>query len=297
MASVSLSFVEAGEKLYPSMATSWASALRGQIDSVLDAAADAFSGAIALANQADYIIAYAAETWGALVQICSTCEALVYTGMTAALEAVDFALALTDPKGFASAVADALGFEKLAGTSRDWKHCSDVLALLASRDEFAPVGGAYVVGSSDERVAANGNALRALMRNTLLAQAAGCASFVGTAYDTADVSEDGEKTSYDSMISLRNELCSGLENEILQTADDEMAIELEDLRSDVYSEMTERAEQKARLRRVDFPARRPLVVAAYELYQDADRADEIGRLNAVRNIGFSPENGLIALSK
>lgn len=297
MASVSLTFVEAGEKLYPGMGTSWVAALRNQIDATLDAAAEAFADVIELANQADYIIAEAADTWGVLVQACATCEALVYTGMVEALQAVDFVQSITDPEGFAGSVADALGFNRLAGTSRDWKHYSETLITLANRPEFAAVHGAHVVGSSDERIENNDNALKALMRNTLLAQSAGCASFVGTASDTADVTEEVETTSYDSMISLRDDICAGLEAEMLQTDSDEMAIELEDLRSNVFSEMTERAEQQARLHRVDFPARRPLVVAAYELYQDADRADELGRLNAIRNIGFSPEGGLIALSE
>ena len=218
--------------------------------------------------------------------------------MAQALSLVPFSEASTDPEKFASDVADAVGFNKLANTTQDWKLYAETLATLANSPVFALESTEGLVAESSDRIIVeNANMLKTMMRVTLLSQAAGCCSFVGTVYDSADVQGGTETTSYDSMIVLRETVCDAIESEILRIEDDELAIELETMRADVYEAVTQRAEQQARLMHVDFPARLPLVTAAYELYEDADRADEIQRLNNVRHLGFSPSGGLKVLSR
>ena len=298
MSSVSLTFVEAGEKLFPGMLAGFLSELRQRIDDVLEDISEVFEAAARIAGAADYVVAAAAEVWGEIVALCSQTETLIFTGMAQALAQVPFREASTDPKQFASDVADAIGFNKLANTSQDWKQFAETLATLANNPVFALESTeGLVVDSSDRLIVENGNALKTMMRATLLAQAAGCCSFVGTVYDSADVQGEAETTSYESMIALRETVCDAIDAEILRVEDDELAIELEVMRADVYEAVTQTAEQQARLMHFDFPSRLPLVTAAYEMYEDADRADEIQRLNNVRHIGFSPSGGLKVLSR
>lgn len=93
---------------------------------------------------------------------------------------------------------------------------------------------------------------------------------------------------YDSQqaaISIRDELANDLDTEML-TADDETYIALQDLRSDMVRDLTDRAAKLKQVRNYTPNATLPALVIAHTIYQDALRDQDIVARNNISHPGF-----------
>lgn len=292
MATVTLKFVEAGELVYPSGGTNWLTSLRSSIGGVLEDIQTAYDSASNIVGQVDSVVANATRVWGDFQQICSVNSFLTQTGLGDALSLVGFT-GNENALSFAKNVVSALDCSSLIGTKTDFGQGARNLVNIANNVSLSPEPVDVPVYKSDQQIIIeNANAIKALARGTLIANAVGCASVIGT-----DDDESGQSISYDDFMQVRSDVCAAIDREILLTEDDGLAQSFESLRSVVHKTLTERARGAAKLVTLKNQIGKPLVVIAYEQYQDADRADEIGTMNAVRNIGFANSDAIKVLSE
>lgn len=292
VATVTLSFIESGELDNPSSSTDTLQAARESIESCGQAAVAGYERAVVASGAAETPMRIVTAAFIATRSLLSASAFLRDTGLFTAISSIAVETE-ADIKGLASALLSAVDCSKLAGTACNWRlGASDLSSCSMDEVLDAESTSGMAAGSLDQMAAANGNAVKSLCRAILAIEAAGCATMAGTDDDAS-----GELISYDALIDARDAVCDAIDAAELSTDDDELAIALEDLRSRVYLALTERARGRSRLITLDAPPGEPLVVTAYKRYGDASRADELARLNAVRNIGFAPAGGLKALSE
>ncbi|NKE43583.1 hypothetical protein HB662_02260 [Roseomonas frigidaquae] len=156
----------------------------------------------------------------------------------------------------AQALADAL-----RGLSPDPADSIRLLAPLAALQpvEATAADGVGLAQASGEAAAAG------LCRRAALAALARAAA-------------EASPPSYDAAVALRDQVCGLLAAEEVVAADageDATALALRDLRAAVLEDLTRRAADLARLRRVTVAEPLPALVHAYRLYEDLDRAEEV----------------------
>lgn len=137
--------------------------------------------------------------------------------------------------------------------------------------------------TSQDRMQSNRSALTALVRRSMIVQSAGMSAAISLPV-------------YDDAMALRGKLCAALDEESL-TASDKVYAALQNLRSSVYADITDRTRQSARLQTVTPVQVQPSLAMAYDLYEDVSRAGEIVDRNKVRHPGFIPVEPLKVLSK
>lgn len=124
----------------------------------------------------------------------------------------------------------------------------------------------------------NQNAFAALTRQSAL---------IGMAQASTDIEFD----SYDDAVVLRDEVAALLDDEMFllgNTDQDEVFLDLGTLRADVVTDITTRAANLERIKSVTFEQSVPALVASYNIYGTASRADEMVRRNKVEHPGFMP---------
>lgn len=103
-----------------------------------------------------------------------------------------------------------------------------------------------------------------------------------------EATRQSSEQDYDSQLSaiaVRDELAEDLDTEML-TADDETYIALQDLRSDMVRDLTDRAAKLKQVRNYTPKATLPALVIAHSLYQDALRDQDIVARNNISHPGF-----------
>lgn len=290
-ATITLKFTEAGALENPSSAKNWLQSLREEIDSALAKAQEIVDDTMNVVSVSDSVVSDVMGAWGTIQHQFNFNAFATQSGIAKALDLINLESSGSIAVLAANTVR-ALDCSRLVGTRTDFGNGSKSLTAIAQTDALEPVHTDGLIDQSSDQISENNvNALKAFMRQTLIIEAAGCASVCGTEDDGSDAA-----ISYDFLIEVRDSVCNAIDDEILRTDDDEMAQMLESLRSATHQTLTERARGEARLINLPVQTGMPLVVAAYQQYGDAERADEIARLNNVRNIGFAPAGGLIALS-
>jgi prophage DNA circulation protein len=121
-------------------------------------------------------------------------------------------------------------------------------------------------------------------------QAANQAAIINMVQQSAQVeaARASSTLDYDSAqdaIATRNELASALDAQ-MQTADDDTYLALQDLRSEMVQDLTERAAKLKQIRSYIPQATLPSLVIAHSLYQDANRAEDIVARNKIGHPGF-----------
>ena len=285
-ATLDLSFVESGALENPSGLLGKVEALRESVDSALSQAQAAYDKAVQVVSVSDSVISMGAQAWGQVQQMLTADAFLQSTGIAKAISLINIGSG-SDLLVLGRNVLGALNLTEIPVL--DWKRASHAMARLSADVVTAdPAPAASIPGTADAIAAENAEAVSMLVRSTLAIQAAGAASMVA----------DGEEgLSYDDLMSLQADVCDALDAAALECPDDELAQALDDLHDATHSALSDRARDSARLVEIDASAGTPLVVAAYRRYADAERADEIARINAVRHLGFSPAGGMIALSR
>ena len=92
-------------------------------------------------------------------------------------------------------------------------------------------------------------------------------------------------------------MLAAIDAEMERVTDDAMYETLEQARSAVWADVTERAENNVRLVNFTPPEVMPALVLAYDYYGDATREAEIVERNNVRHAGFVPAVPLKFLSQ
>lgn len=112
-------------------------------------------------------------------------------------------------------------------------------------------------------------------------------ALAGMAKSAADV----EFESYNDAVMLRDELADAIDDELLEigrTDDDQAYLDFNGLRAEMSRDVTTRAANLERIRNVTNLRALPSLVMSYDLYETADRADEIVARNKIRHPGFLP---------
>lgn len=284
-ATIDLVFVETGALENPSGLLGKIESLRKSIDEAMRSVQDAYDTAMEFASVADAVVSAGAQTFGQIQRLVSVNAFMQDSGIAKAVSLVKSGSG-SDLKTLGKNLARGLDLSSLTGVS--WSRATHSTASLSKSSVLAMESAeGLVAGSSDALIVEQGNAIKSMARSTLAIQAAGAATMVA---------EDGE-TSYDELISLQADVCDALDEAALSCPDDELAIVLADLRDSTYMALSESARDSARLIEMDVRPGTPLVVAAYRRYADAERTEEIAKINAVRHYGFSPASGLKALSR
>lgn len=144
-----------------------------------------------------------------------------------------------------------------------------------------------LAGSTRSRITVNDNARADLQRRTAIAQQARVLALAIT---------DGVVETADQAQALRDTLLDQIDDELENTDPDAATVwALAGLRTALTRDVGARAELLGQRSTFDTQAVMPALVLAHRVYQDAARADELVRRNAVRNPAFVPAGRLEVL--
>lgn len=278
MAAISLTFVEAGELAYPQQ-TGRAGRRAGTAADVLsESAFKAFLKRFSVAALPQFVSDQALRDIQQVVDTAA--EAMKYVQNPGALVGL-----LVDAGGLAAPNTLGAQLQGLFAAGSDLYRAADGLVGAARAVFFRDHASAAlrlhsqlpslpIVSRtrSSRQIVINQNAVRAVVRQQCLVQAAGCAVLM-----PAVVADD--------LLALRGQLQAAIDVELL-TADDDVVVALIDLQAAAHKDLTERVKDSARL--LTRVQTLPIAAAAlaYDLYDDAHRADEIVARNRVRHPGF-----------
>jgi prophage DNA circulation protein len=113
------------------------------------------------------------------------------------------------------------------------------------------------------------------------------ATLIGMARTTAGMTFE----SYDDAVKVRDELAGFIDNESLalgDTDDDQAYLDLQGLRASVIKDITDRAANLERVKEMIPSASLPALVTSYEIYDTANRDQEIVQRNKVQHPGYLP---------
>lgn len=283
--SFDLGFVEAGELTFPTASSATAGQVRMAADDLSAASVADFASVFGIDGVPDFVAA------AALQELTSVLGA-VQSGMRFTLPGIGGLIGAVLPELTSLMATPALLAGQVYGLFSGLLSIGDTPAyqgaafrsLLDTR-AVAALAPTAVSGATPARQAqtCNAAAIRALVRQALLVQAAGTASVMPLPV-------------YDDAIRQRDRLTADLEAESL-TASDTLFPALTDLRVKVWRDMTARSRDSARLGTVTPAEVTPAVALAYDLYENAGRDEEIVARNRIAHPGFLPVRPLQVLSR
>lgn len=283
----SLSFVESGELAFPLAGNATATQSRLAAANIETSAVADFAKAFKVTGLQDFVAAHAST---AITRVFGQ----VSGGSVRGLGALNFASRATAqltsalgqlaaPASLGLTIAGFLGVSNYATAGLRWVSLAQSLVRLSQLSGLGMPSAPTVYTPSRQQSYVNVAATNALTRQVLLAQAVGASSLV-----EADV--------YDDTIGLRNTLTAALDAESLSASDASYAA-LQDARSMVWKDLTDRSRDGARLTTKTPPDTTPAVVLAYDYYEDAERATDIVTRNRLRHPGFVPPLPLRVLTR
>lgn len=300
VASITITFVESGKYRFPNalvdtstLCDKVAQALKDSalgafvkefdLDGVTDFVKKAVSGDIAslLSNENLQFIGEMMETADGLADVANDVLSLVEGG----------------PKVLGGRIMDVLGLAGVGSTVAAWTTVARRISRLVESDDFNTAQNKKTDSAEATKIVIAVSAAEAFVRTIEIANAVQAVSQVGTERDKADAGSTAETIAYDDMISVRDEVLSAIDDEMLKTESDEVYRALEEARSAVFQDITARAENRARL--VDYTpvGVLPALVLAYERYGDATREAEIIERNHIQHGSFVPMKTLKLLNE
>lgn len=283
--SFDLGFVEAGELTFPTASSSTAGQVRMAADDLSTASLGDFASVFNVGGLPDFVAD------GALAELTSVLgtvqDGLRFVspdigGLTGAVLG-ELTSLVSVPSMLGSRLLGL--FDGLVSFEDTPSRQGQVFRALLNTRQSPSLAATPVSGATPSRLAQARNtaAVRALVRQLLLVQAAGTASLMPLPV-------------YDDAIRQRNRLTADLEAESL-TASDTLFPALTDLRVKVWRDMTARSRDSARLGTVTPAEVMPAVALAYDLYEEAGRDEEIVARNRIAHPGFLPVRPLQVLSR
>lgn len=283
----SLSFVESGELAFPAAGNATATQSRLAAANIETSAVADFAKAFKVTGAQDFVTADATT---AITSVFGQVSGGAVPGVDAfnyasrATSQLTSALSLLgSPTSLGLTIAGFLGVSNYATAGLRWAGLAQSLVRLSNLAGLGVPSAPSVYTPSRQQSYVNVSATNALTRQVLLAQAVGASSLA-----TADV--------FDDTIGLRNNLTAALDAESLNASDATYAA-LQDARSKVWKDLTDRSRDGARLTTRTPPDTTPAVVLAYDYYEDAERATDIVTRNRLRHPGFVPPIPLRVLTR
>ena len=331
MATVSMSFVEAGDLVFPSSSSSTQSVTRLTADGLASAAIEDFSSTFTVIGLQSFVAAAAQGRLSAMLGMVGTGQIGQLLGIAAsttnlATEAFSF---VDSPPALAQTLLNAFGLSGAAGAVAAWSGVVKLVLGTASSSAMQATAATDNPTPSRQQIEANAAALFALGRQLLLAQAVGISSLVGsdqdnpqaglaaltqqddgTAGQTTVVStgvivstvagitqpqDGGAQVTRDTVLSVREALLAALDAES-QRCGDATFDALQEARAAVYADLTLRVQAASPLTTTPPPQTMPMLAVAYELYADATRDAEILLRNGIRHPSFVPPQPLSVLT-
>lgn len=285
-----LTFVEAGQLNKPKAGTSWGDKLRAKVDSFMNEALGNFginmSNIDNLTNNiADVIDGSVSDVLGCLSDSpISSMFDLADTISDLANNAGS--LLSQSPLDFGKEFINTLGLGSYCNSVRNWRDCSKSLTDVVTSPKLT-----YT--KSDTSTDKANKAVTTFSRQIMLANAAGSASLIASSIDS-DTDDEQEVTtrSDDEIRQIRNGLLNSIDQEMINAEKDDNNLyeSLEDLYIDTYQTLTSEILQDSELVDVKLPTTTPLLVLAYDKYENAKRVDEIARRNNIINPCFASDN-------
>lgn len=285
VAKFGLTFVEAGELQFPTAAQSTATLSRGAAVSMEIAAANRFAAVFAVAKKLDSVINQAIAVYGKVLYVLSA-PAFALSGMLGfgslpgnitsitALMGAPLSLAW-NVAGLLNQSAKAKSGQLTASDSTTAPLVRGLVRMATDATLAEPAAQALVIGSSAWQIDQNTRAILALTRQLLLLQAVGLSSYL-------------QCSVYDDAKAVRDELVAAIDAETLWVADDDLYQALIAARSAVFNDLTERSRNSARLTTLTPADVVPMLVLAYDYYEDAGRDLEMVARNKISHPGFVP---------
>lgn len=296
-AQIQLAFVEAGELAFPTAGSSTQAQSRLAAQGVEDAAARTFANTFTVIGKADFVSEEASNELGSSIGAIAGGMGQAGTQVKGYVNTADATLSkarslMSNPLGLAYVVLDYLRLSDLSGGVQQWTDIARSVVRLLNTAGLRPLGYSSFTTPSRYTADANSQAVRALMRQGLIAQAVGASSFVGSPADSS------QTVSYDDQLAVRTDLIAAIDGEaLLLSTSDEVFDALQTARSRVWADMTTRSRDSARLTSITPPGAVPALVIAYDLYEDAARDTEIVNRNRVTHPGFVPPRPLRVLTR
>ena len=187
-----------------------------------------------------------------------------------------------------------------ATTINSWRKVARQISRLVKSDDLNTQEQSATSPLSETTavtIASHTETVQTLVRQVMIANVVGASTNVGTSTDRISESAPIKTMAYEELMGVRDEVLSAIDEELLKPVSDTMYIALEQARSAVWRDMTERAENKARLVEFTPPAVMPALVLAYNYYGDASREAEIIERNGIRHGGFVPAKTLKLLTE
>jgi len=279
MATFSATFIEAGQRIFPSSSADTSSNVTRHSDAARLAVQQSFASTFSTAGQPGWV---GSEAQSVLGQAADEINAVLQSvpGIPA-----EISTALADVSNLKSAISTLILTPLMLAGRIDGVISSisniftDPFAALLAYRGLALFGAGMppVAATTPARIqqAANQDATVALVQQlALIAEANVSATYTPAASSDAT--------------SLRDDIADRLDSAATATADDASYLALTDLRSAVVSDITTRAITLPRVSHVTPTATRPALALAYQIYGDARRDSAIIDRNHVRHPGFVP---------
>lgn len=294
-----LSFVESGELTFPSSADSTAALSRIAAGNLESASVFSFADVFSVLGQISYVSTQALSVYSRVLNflanpVFALASALGFSTLPGNLNSLlslfgspldlgwNFAGFLnvsplaksgTLTAASTSAAQDAILSPMVRGLTRMAN--DPILAQPAMTTSTAAVA---------VRLRQNEKAILAHARQLLLVQAVGLSSYLKCAV-------------YDDVVAVRSELAAALDAEATLATDDDLYQAITAARTAIWRDLTERSRGSARLVTITPPAVLPMLVIAYDYYEEAGRDAEIVARNGIGYPGFVPANPLRVLSQ
>lgn len=306
-ATFTLSFVESGDLEYPAAGTSTSAVSRISADNLETASIASFADKFSVKGFQDFVTAAASGNLGDMLGVISSSEVgkvLGYANSLAATFTTVIGL-ITEPSSLAASVMGAFGLSGVATTYAAWSSIVRSLSRVSGHEDLDEPEPSPIYTPSRIQATQNASAVNSLGRQAMLVQAIGASSLVGTLLDNPAAGMTPGAVSIDyrqptisagEIIAVRDELLTAIDRECL-LANDAVYQALLDARNAVYSDLTARAMDNARLVTLTPPEVMPMLAIAYDYYEDATRDAEIVARNAVRHPGFVPALPLKVLTR
>lgn len=309
MAVIDMTFIEAGEKAMPSIATDWLGSITGSVRSLIDSARDSFVSIYRISSGIS-------ELTGLIGEISDVCVDVVEgissgIGYTSGLK--------SDITGNINSVADVI--KTATGMKNNAKVYAHAPAKMAEDIETSYSAITELVGKSDANTATSLDsvktgvdvkAFKTVQKLSSASNATKTANMVNNATAEKTCMQQLEQYTKQLVVACEAQTIAKINfastdeaNEVLEQfltdveeveffEDIEPANEiieaLRDLKRNVVEYVREIIVQLPQTKTINLGETTPSLVLAYELYEDLDRADEIVKKNAIKYPQFLPAN-------
>ena len=301
VATITITFVESGELRFPNSLLDTGNISQKLASALQNTVFENFVNKFDLSSAQDFIRSAVGKEFADLVSLDSVKNiGDVFDKAEDIADLASDALTLVEGSSetLAGRVMDTLGLAGYASVVCEWSNVAKRICRLTQSSDFTTTDTtSTAIETSTKKIADSKNAVRELIRGTMVVDAVVASSIIGTDYDRVATADAGQTAAYDDMISVRDEILEALDAEMLRTDSDDVYSALEQARSAVFEDMTTRAEDHARLVEFTPPDVMPAVVLAYDYYADATRDAEIIERNNIRHGGFVPAASLKMLNE